>query len=138
MNSAHRIELDTGQTLFREGDPPTTAFLIESGRLRITAIVGGAPVVLGDITAGALVGEVAVLDDSPRTATATALEPCVLTAIDREQFAERLVAADPVVRALLLSQFARYRVALANLTGKAAKMVRAAAATEAHDKIRLE
>ena len=94
MNSAHRIELDAGQMLFREGDAPTTAFLIESGRLRITAVVGGVPVVLGDLGAGALVGEVAVLDDSPRTATATALEHCVLTAVDRDQFAEVLSEPD--------------------------------------------
>jgi CRP-like cAMP-binding protein len=107
MSSAHRIELGTGQTLFREGDAPSSAFLIESGRLRITATVDGQQKMLGDVEAGALVGEVAVLDDSPRTATATALEPCVLTAIDRNQFAERLAAADPVLRALLLSQFAR-------------------------------
>jgi EAL domain-containing protein (putative c-di-GMP-specific phosphodiesterase class I) len=109
----------------------------------MTATVNGKPVLLGEIAAGALVGEVAVLDDAPRTATATALEPCVLTAIDREQFAERLVAADPVVRALLLSQFARYRIALATFTGKAAQIMRGAAsrretAAEAQDKIRLE
>lgn len=143
MNSVHRIEIDAGQTLFREGDTPSTAFLIESGRLRITAIVGGVPVVLGDLGAGALVGEVAVLDDSPRTATATALERCVLTAVDRDQFAERLASADPIVRALLLSQFARYRVALATLTGKASLLARESEsalqnAEIAHDKIRLE
>jgi len=142
MSSAHRIELGTGQTLFREGDAPSSAFLIESGRLRITATVDGQQKMLGDVEAGALVGEVAVLDDSPRTATATALEPCVLTAIDRNQFAERLAAADPVLRALLLSQFARYRVALATFTGKAGQAVRAPAersdAATAHDKIRLE
>jgi EAL domain-containing protein (putative c-di-GMP-specific phosphodiesterase class I) len=142
MSSAHRIELGTGQALFREGDAPTTAFLIESGRLRITATVDGQQKMLGDVDAGALVGEVAVLDDSPRTATATALEPCVLTAIDRNQFAERLATADPVLRALLLSQFARYRVALATFTGKARQAVRAPAerrdAAMAHDKIRLE
>jgi EAL domain-containing protein (putative c-di-GMP-specific phosphodiesterase class I) len=41
----------------------------------------------------------------------------VLTPIDRRQFAERLAAADPVVRALLMSQLSRYRSALATLTG---------------------
>jgi EAL domain-containing protein (putative c-di-GMP-specific phosphodiesterase class I) len=142
MSSAHRIELATGQTLFREGDAPNSAFLIESGRLRITATVDGQQRQLGDVDAGALVGEVAVLDDSPRTATATALEPSVLTAIDRNQFAERLAAADPVLRALLLSQFARYRVALATFTGKAAQAIRTpetgSDAAMAHDKIRLE
>jgi EAL domain-containing protein (putative c-di-GMP-specific phosphodiesterase class I) len=89
-----------------------------------------------------MVGEVAVLDDEPRTATATALEPSVLTAVDRNQISERIATADPIVKALLQSQFARYRVALATLTGKTALPLRIPAAGEdasvAHDKIRLE
>jgi len=117
MATAYRIELQPGEVLFRAGDTPTTAFLIESGTLRITAERDGAPMVLGELAAGALVGEMAVLDDSRRSATATALTACVLTPIDRAQFAERLAAADPVVRALLLSQLARYRTALATFTG---------------------
>ena len=119
MASAYRIELNPGEVLFREGDAPSTAFLIESGCLRITAQRNGAPVILSDLGAGALVGEMAVLDDSPRSATATALAACVLTPIDRTQFAERLQTADPVVRALLLSQVSRYRTALATFAGEA-------------------
>jgi len=145
MASAYRIELNPGEVLFREGDAPSTAFLIESGSLRITAQRNGAPVVLSDLGAGALVGEMAVLDDSPRSATATALAACVLTPIDRTQFAERLQTADPVVRALLLSQVSRYRTALATFAGEAppqsgdpdSSMPGAEAAT-ALDKIRLE
>jgi EAL domain-containing protein (putative c-di-GMP-specific phosphodiesterase class I) len=141
MASAYRLELRPGEILFREGDAPTTAFLIESGSLRITAEREGAPMLLGDLGAGALVGEMAVLDDSPRSATATALAACVLTPIDRTQFAERLEAADPVVRALLLSQLARYRTALATFTGNEPAPAAAGAGSEsAHalDKIRLE
>src|SRR5437868_11249839 len=83
MVSAYRIDLQYGDVLFREGDAPTTAFLIESGTLRITADRDGTPLLLSDLGAGALVGEMAVLDDSPRSATATAVAPCVLTPIDR-------------------------------------------------------
>src|SRR4030095_6225978 len=81
--SAYRIELAAGQTLFREGDPATTAFLIargsprgtrarapgttafliDRGSLRVTALREGVPVVLGDLHAGTMVGEMAVLDD---------------------------------------------------------------------------
>jgi len=141
MASAYRIDLEPGAVLFREGDAPTTAFLIESGSLRITAARDGAPMLLSDLHAGALVGEMAVLDDSPRSATATALGACVLTPIDRTQFAERLEAADPVVRALLLSQLARYRTALATFTGNDPVPASEDASNEsAHalDKIRLE
>jgi len=143
MASAYRIELRSGEVLFREGDAATAAYLIESGRLRITAQHEGAQMVLGDLGPGTLVGEMAVLDDQPRSASATALEACVLTPIDSTQFAERLAAADPVVRALLLSQLSRYRTALARFTGQAG--VEPAESSEAvsdsaHalDKIRLE
>lgn len=144
MASAYRIELRPGEVLFREGDAPTTAFLIEQGSLRITTQRDGAPMVLSDLGAGALVGEMAVLDDSPRSATATALAPCVLTPIDRTQFAERLQTADPVVRALLLSQLSRYRTALATFAGGTihstshAEPTPGVEAAHALDKIRLE
>ena len=141
MATAYRIELQPGEVLFREGDAPTTAFLIESGTLRITAERDGAPMLLGELSAGALVGEMAVLDDSRRSATATATAACVLTPIDRAQFAERLEAADPVVRALLLSQLTRYRTALATFTGNEpapADATGTAESAHALDKIRLE
>ena len=141
MPTAYRMELKPGEVLFLEGDAPTTAFLIESGTLRITAQRDGAPMLLGELGAGALVGEMAVLDDSRRSASATALSDCVLTPIDRAQFAERLAAADPVVRALLLSQLSRYRTALATFTGNTAQPAAAETGDEsafALDKIRLE
>jgi len=142
MSSAYRIELGTGQALFREGDPATTAFLLESGTLRVTAERNGVPMLLGDLHAGALIGEMAVIDDSPRTGTAIALEPSVLTAIDRDQFGERLATADPVLRGLLLSQLARYRSVLATVTGNHELPSRLLATQhysgDAREKIRLE
>ncbi len=109
--------LKAGQVIFAEGDPPNGAYLIESGRIEITTMQMGERRVLGELGRGMLLGEMAVLDDSPRTATARALTDCRLTRIDAAQFAERLAAADPVVRALLMSQLTRYRSALATLTG---------------------
>jgi EAL domain-containing protein (putative c-di-GMP-specific phosphodiesterase class I) len=99
--------------------------------------------VLGTLGPGMLLGEMAVLDNSMRTATARAVTDCTLTPIDRQQFAERLAAADPVVRALLMSQLTRYRSALATLTGDepaALALLESAARHDAHafDKIRLE
>jgi EAL domain-containing protein (putative c-di-GMP-specific phosphodiesterase class I) len=107
----------TGDIIFAEGDSPTGAFLIESGRIEISTMQFGERRVLNELGPGMLLGEMAVIDDSPRTATARALTNCRLTPIDSDQFAERLAAADPVVRALLMSQLTRYRSALATLTG---------------------
>jgi diguanylate cyclase len=106
-----------GDLIFAEGDAPTGAYLIESGRIEISTTQLGEPRVLGVLGPGMLLGEMAVLDNSPRSASARAVTDCVLLPIDRRQFAERLAAADPVVRALLMSQLTRFRSALATLTG---------------------
>lgn len=114
----HRIHLKAGEVLFQEGDPPTTAFLIESGELAISTLQNDEELLLSTLDAGALVGEMAVIDEAPRTATAKALSDCVLLPIDREQIAERLAGTDPIIRSLLEGQLKRYRGALAAMQGK--------------------
>lgn len=140
MDLSHRVRISAGELVFAQNDPPTTAFLIESGRVQISAMQAGEIRILGELEAGALLGEMAVIDAAPRLATARALTDCELIPIDREQFHERLAAADPVVRALLMSQLTRYRSALATLTGNSEARVQAIAPDEvgAFEKIRLE
>ncbi len=117
MDQARRRQVAAGEIIFSEGDAATTAFLVESGRVVVSTIQHGEERLLGELGAGALLGEMAVLDDAARSATARALTDCVLMPVDRSQLAERLAAADPVVRALLMNQLKRYRSALATLTG---------------------
>jgi diguanylate cyclase len=139
-STTQRLKFGAGETIFAEDDAPTTAFLIESGRVLISTIQDGEMRKLGELGPGALLGEMAVIDSAPRSASAHALTDCALTPIDRNQFAERLAAADPVVRALLMSQLTRYRSALATLTGdfRAVSELASADDTGAFDKIRLE
>ena len=113
-----RIQLAAGEALFREGDPPTTAFLIEAGEIEISMLQHGKRVVLSRLSPGDLLGEMAVIDDAARTATAIAATDCVLFPIDREQITERLAATDPIIRSLLEGQLKRYRGALAAMQGK--------------------
>ncbi|HMM67229.1 MAG TPA: EAL domain-containing protein [Dokdonella sp.] len=138
--STTRRAIKAGEIIFAEDDAPTTAFLIESGRVAITTVQHGEIRNLGELGPGSLLGEMAVIDSAPRSASARALTDCVLTPIDRNQFAERLAAADPVVRALLMSQLTRYRSALATLTGDATVGDAIAGHDDsgAFDKIRLE
>ncbi|MBZ0223525.1 MAG: EAL domain-containing protein [Dokdonella sp.] len=135
-------QFHAGQLIFAEGDAPTGAFLIESGHIEISTVQFGERRILGELGPGMLLGEMAVIDDSSRTATARALSDCQLTRIDAGQFAERLATADPVVRALLLSQLSRYRSALAKLTGGCDPVAEIALPGDrdvrAIDKIRLE
>ncbi len=116
--STVRIALAPGDLVFREGDAPTTAFLIEEGRVDVTTEREGQTIRLATLGPGDLLGEMAIIDDAPRTATATAAEPCLLLAIDRAAIGERLEQADPIIRTLLESQLRRYRGALAAMQGR--------------------
>jgi EAL domain-containing protein (putative c-di-GMP-specific phosphodiesterase class I) len=115
--SALRLSLLAGEAVFREGDPPTTAFLIESGEIEVTMLRSGERVTLSRLGPGDLLGEMAVIDDAPRTATALALTDCLLFPIDRAQIGERLATTDPIIRSLLEGQLKRYRGALAAMQG---------------------
>jgi EAL domain-containing protein (putative c-di-GMP-specific phosphodiesterase class I) len=112
-----RCEMRQGEIIFREGDSPSSAYLIEQGQVEIITQSSGGRVVLAVLGSGDILGEMAMIDDSPRTATALALTHCVLMAVEREQIQERLADADPIIRALLRSQLSRYRSALVAFGG---------------------
>ncbi len=105
--------------MFREGDPPDVAYLVEVGEVVVTANRNGVSIVLGVLGAGELLGEMAIIDDAPRTATATARTHCVLMTIDRAAISERLENTDPIIRGLLEGQIKRYRSGLAAMQGLA-------------------
>ena len=71
--AGHRAEFRAGSTIFAENDPPTSAYLIESGEVEVSTLQRGEQTILGLLGHGMLLGEMAVLDNSPRSASAKAL-----------------------------------------------------------------
>lgn len=61
-----------GDALFNEGDPATSLHLIRSGSVTIAHQIGGREMVIAYLPSGNYVGELALLTDSPRTATVRA------------------------------------------------------------------
>lgn len=137
---SQRLRLAPGEYAFHEGDPPTSAFLIESGRIEILSMQASGSVRLGVLGEGDLLGEMAIIDAAPRTASARAETAAVLIAVDGRQLSERIDNSDPIVRALLRSQLARYRNLLSGRTGPAAGVQPAPAASgfEADAKAKIE
>jgi signal transduction histidine kinase len=74
-----------GQTIFRAGDPGDGFYLVETGRVIISAVVGHEARPLATIVAGEFFGEMALLDEAPRSATATAEEETRAFCIGREE-----------------------------------------------------
>lgn len=70
MSGTRKIERD--HYLFREGDPPDALYVIKSGKFAVVKTKGNAEIVLAEIGAGALVGEMAFFDNKPRSASVKA------------------------------------------------------------------
>lgn len=74
--------LQAGENLFRAGDDGDLMYVLISGTAEI--IVNGK--VVERVEPGAMLGEMAMIDDSPRSATVTALTECKLVPIERKRF----------------------------------------------------
>jgi CRP-like cAMP-binding protein len=67
-------EFEVGHVLFREGEPGNVMFVIQSGVIRITKRVADEDKPLAFLGAGEFLGEMAILNAKPRTATAVVAE----------------------------------------------------------------
>lgn len=75
-------EYPAGATLLRQGETGIGLFIITSGKVQITQQApDGSVRDLGTFERGAVLGEMSLLDDLPRTATAVAVEPTRALAI---------------------------------------------------------
>jgi CRP/FNR family cyclic AMP-dependent transcriptional regulator len=80
-----------GEVIVREGETATGCFMIASGRVEvIRGAEGPHPTALGTLGPGEFFGEMAVIDDHPRSATVRALEETECVAIRREDFLDTL------------------------------------------------
>ena len=95
------IELDAGEWLVREGDPPGSAYLLRSGRLEV---VQGERLVR-TLTPGAVVGELSLLTGEPRSAGVRARRDATLVEVPRAAF-DGLLDRDPRATRTVLSQVA--------------------------------
>lgn len=64
--------LTEGETLFHQGDPAALVYIVKTGKLKALKSENGLEVVLGHINPGEFVGEMAYLQDQPRSATVIA------------------------------------------------------------------
>ncbi len=75
--------LHTGETLFKAGDAGDSLVIVRNGRLQIfLESTEGEKIILGDIGAGQMLGEVSLFDPGPRSATAIAVEHTDILAFD--------------------------------------------------------
>jgi len=99
-----RLVFYPGDEIFVEGDEGNWAYLIQSGEIEIVKRKrSGGEVRLALLGTGRVFGEMALIDDVPRMATARATAKTTLVLIDSETFLSKIRKADPLVRELVYS-----------------------------------
>ena len=96
-----RVSFTKGSKVFAQGDQGERAYIVESGEVQIYAMKDGQRIVYGTVGKGGIFGEMALIDNKLRMATASALQATTLIVISRKMFQEKLAQADPFVRGLL-------------------------------------
>src|SRR5437899_686555 len=85
----------TGQEIFKEGDPGDGLYVVKEGLVEISGLVGhNVRHVFSQIGAGDLFGEMAVLEDKPRSACARATQPTTVFFMPRVEML-KLVERSP-------------------------------------------
>jgi len=93
--------------LFREGDVGDAVYLIVKGRVRVFVGGGERPeTTINELGPGACIGEMAVLDASPRSASVRALEPTRTLRVPGEEF-KRVMSERPEMSEAIVAELVR-------------------------------
>jgi CRP-like cAMP-binding protein len=82
--------------VFSEGMPGSELYIIQKGSVKITKILDNSEVLLAVLKAGDIFGEMAILENKPRSASAVAFEDAYLFAVNKANF-ERMVQTQPQI-----------------------------------------
>jgi CRP-like cAMP-binding protein len=101
---------DVGEKIIVEGEVGDEAYLIKEGSVKITKIgPDDMPKTIAKIGKGAILGEMALIDDDLRSATAVAIAETEVMIIQRDDLVNRLEKTDPVVSRLLQTMSSRLK-----------------------------
>ena len=107
QKSSRTIEREKNTVLFSEGDSGDFLLIVISGRVKISLLGGeGKEIILAILGPRSFLGEMAVLDGAPRSATATTLEKTALLRWSRKEFL-KVVLQDETLAMKILGHLAR-------------------------------
>ncbi|MEO6954102.1 MAG: Crp/Fnr family transcriptional regulator [Polyangia bacterium] len=98
-------DFPAGTVLFDEGDLGDEMYVIQSGRVRLSRMVRGVAQHLATLPPGEFFGELAIINDRARSATATVMEDSTLLVLDAQMF-EALVRGNAEIAMRLIKRLA--------------------------------
>ncbi|MEM7225468.1 MAG: cyclic nucleotide-binding domain-containing protein [Pseudomonadota bacterium] len=106
MNKSH---YKAGDLIFKEGDPSDFAYIIHSGRVEILKHSPKGEVRLAVLGPDDVLGEMGLLEERPRSASARAYEDVIASSVDHGEFVELITGEPKEGMALLRALFERLR-----------------------------
>jgi CRP/FNR family cyclic AMP-dependent transcriptional regulator len=120
-----------GEVIFREGDEAKgEAFLVHLGKIEIRKLIGGEERLLNVLKKGELLGEFALFQNAPRSATAIAAEPVTLMVIPANRL-DHMVRSNPTLALALIRDLVSRMLAAEGRTREAEARAAAAEARAA-------
>lgn len=104
--SGYAVEVKEGDYVFREGDLGTEMYIINEGKVEILNLVGDEEQVLAVLEKGDFFGEMSVLEDLPRAASARAATDCRLLQINGSTF-DQLLQGNPEIAIRMMRKLSR-------------------------------
>lgn len=107
---------ESGHVLFREGDMADKCYLVKSGEITLSrADADGQEKPFAKVRQGEILGEMSMIGDTPRTATASVGKDAELAEINRDDFEAQLDHLNPFMRRLIRLIVQRLRDTTSNL-----------------------
>ncbi len=104
------IAFEAGETMFNKGDLSNDcAYIIKSGSVAIRSNVGGQDVLIDTLGRGDFVGEMALIDDEPRSATAVTAQDTKCSVVTKQEIDRALSDADLLAYILVRTLTKRLR-----------------------------
>ena len=107
--SDHHLDFPQQGTVFTEGEAGDCAYIVEQGEVQLFALINGETVRIATLNEGDLFGEMALIDNQVRSATAIAQPNTSLIVIPRKYIEEKIDLSDKLVGMLLKVVLERYR-----------------------------
>lgn len=103
LNSAVEVRLKSGETVFEAGSAGNEMYIIKSGRVKVYRVFDDNEITFAEFGPGDAFGEMTLIDEYPRSASATALDDCVLLSLTRAAFKQIVEEYPPLGVKLLLA-----------------------------------
>jgi CRP-like cAMP-binding protein len=104
--TSERVRFAAGQRFFSQGDPSDAAYVLLEGRASVLLNTPNGEIQVAELSSNALVGEMGILSDTPRSATIMAAEPTTALRIDKRVFLE-LLAQFPQMSLAVMRELAQ-------------------------------